>query len=161
MIEEDHRYDLAHFEFIMRELTDLSERRPDLAPFLSLSLHCELADILTAYTKLVEDEGTLTGLHAYSASRPPHSEGLAIFIAAYLANETSFPHINLLHLSSKKALTAALQMAALFPHIDFRREVTIGHLLLDVDSPAACHAHCDLGTPLGPDLKEMLEACAS
>jgi len=140
MIEEDHRYDLAHFEFIMRELTALSERRPELGPDLSLSLHCELADILTAYTNMVQADGSLTGLHAYSASRPPHSEGLAIFIAAYLANETAFPRINLLHLSSKKALTAALQMSTLFPHIDFRREVTIGHLLLDVDTPAACHA---------------------
>ena len=46
------------------------------------------------------------------------------------------PTINLLHLSSKKALQAALQMAQVFPHIDFRREVTIGHLLLDIRSPA-------------------------
>ncbi|HYN11037.1 MAG TPA: amidohydrolase family protein, partial [Burkholderiales bacterium] len=38
------------------------------------------------------------------------------------------------HLSSKKALQAALQMAQIFPHIDFRREVTIGHLMLDVSS---------------------------
>ena len=34
-----------------------------------------------------------------------------MFIASYLANETALPTINLLHLSSKKALTAALQMA--------------------------------------------------
>jgi allantoinase len=59
-----------------------------------------------------------------------------VFIAAYLANETALPNINLLHLSSKKALDAALQMAEVFPHIDFRREVTIGHLMLDVGSKA-------------------------
>jgi allantoinase len=35
---------------------------------------------------------------------------------------------------------AALQMAAVFPHINFRREVTIGHLMLDYDSHAGCHA---------------------
>ena len=49
----------------------------------------------------------------------------------------SLPTINLLHLSSRKALTAALQMAQVFPHIDFRREVTIGHLMLDIGSKAA------------------------
>lgn len=31
-------------------------------------------------------------------------------------------------------------MAGLFPHIDFRREITVGHLLLDVDAPAGAHA---------------------
>src|SRR5207248_9747616 len=38
--------------------------------------------------------------------------------------------------SSKRALNAALQMQHLFPHIDFRREVTIGHLMLDTDAKA-------------------------
>jgi len=45
--------------------------------------------------------------------------------------------INLLHLSSRKAVQAALMMADVFPHIDFRREVTIGHLMLDTSSKAA------------------------
>jgi allantoinase len=91
---------------------------------------------MTAYTRRVEAQKKLKGLAAYSAARPPHSEGLAVFIAAYLANETALPNINLLHLSSKKALDAALQMAEVFPHIDFRREVTIGHLMLDIGSKA-------------------------
>ena len=54
------------------------------------------------------DCGPLTGLRAYSAARPPHSEGLAITIAAYLANETNCANINLLHLTSRKAVEAAL-----------------------------------------------------
>ena len=37
---------------------------------------------MTAYTKLVEKDKSLKGLAAYSASRPQHSEGLAVFIAA-------------------------------------------------------------------------------
>ena len=49
-------------------------------------------------------------------------------------------NINLLHLSSRKAVEAALKMAEAFPHIAFRREVTIGHLVLDYDSPAAALA---------------------
>jgi allantoinase len=59
-----------------------------------------------------------------------------VFIASYLASEAALPNINLLHLSSRKALAAALQMADVFPHVDFRREVTIGHLVLDTRSPA-------------------------
>jgi allantoinase len=31
-------------------------------------------------------------------------------------------------------------MADVFPHIDFRREVTIGHLMLDIDAPAGSYA---------------------
>ena len=59
-----------------------------------------------------------------------------MFIASYLANEAALPNINLLHLSSRKAVEAALKMAEVFPHIDFRREVTIGHLVLDTNSRA-------------------------
>jgi len=137
MIGDDQRYDFAHFEFIMRGIQAARERMPEKAHQISLSLHCETAEIMTAYTKLVEKDKSLSGLAAYSASRPQHSEGLAVFIASYLANETALPNINLLHLSSRKAVQAALMMADAFPHIDFRREVTIGHLMLDINSPAA------------------------
>lgn len=134
MIKAGERYDTAHFEFIMRGVQAARERFPAKAAQISLSLHCETAEIMTAYTKRVEAEGKLKGLAAYHAARPPHSEGLAVFIAAYLADETRLANINLLHLSSKKAVHAALQMAELFPHIDFRREVTIGHLMLDLQA---------------------------
>lgn len=137
MIGEDERYDLAHFEFVMRGIQAAREQFPDKAGQISLSLHCETAEIMTAYTKLVEKDKSLKGLAAYSASRPQHSEGLAVFIASYLANETALPNINLLHLSSRKAVQAAMMMAEVFPHIDFRREVTIGHLMLDINSKAA------------------------
>lgn len=137
MIGEDERYDLAHFEFVMRGVQAAREQFPDKARQISLSLHCETAEIMTAYTKIVEKDKSLKGLAAYSASRPQHSEGLAVFIASYLANETALPNINLLHLSSRKAVQAAMMMADVFPHIDFKREVTIGHLMLDINSKAA------------------------
>ena len=140
MTPEGEHYDFAHFEFIMRAIQNAMDRFPDKREEISLSLHCETAEIMRAYTEIVERENKLSGLRAYSASRPPHSEGLAIFIASYLAHETNCANINLLHLSSRKAVDAALMMAQAFPHIDFRREVTIGHLLLDYDSPAAGHA---------------------
>ena len=137
MIGKDERYDYAHFEFIMRGIQAAREQMPELASQISLSLHCETAEIMTAYTKIVEKDKSLKGLAAYSAARPQHSEGLAVFIASYLANETALPNINLLHLSSRKAVQAAMMMADTFPHIDFKREVTIGHLMLDINSKAA------------------------
>jgi allantoinase len=45
---------MAHFEFIMRELTAIQQRDPAMAADISLSLHCETADILRAYTNKVE-----------------------------------------------------------------------------------------------------------
>jgi allantoinase len=135
MIGADEKYDVAHFEFVMRGVQRAMQMYPAKRDAISLSLHCETAEIMAAYTKLVQQEGKLTGLRAYSAARPPHSEGLAICIAAYLAHETECPNINLLHLTSRKAVEAALKMARAFPHVNFRREVTVGHLLLDYDAP--------------------------
>src|SRR5437762_12347197 len=109
MIGPEERYDYAHFEFIMRGVQSARERFAHNAAQISLSLHCETAKIMTAYTKLVESEGTLQGLAAYHAARPPHSEALALFIAAYLANQTLLPTINVLHLSPRHALEAALK----------------------------------------------------
>lgn len=154
MIGPDDKYDTAHFEFIMRGIHKAMEKFPDKKDIISLSLHCETAEIMTAYTKLVEQEGTLSGLRAYSASRPPHSEGLAIFIASYLANETNCANINLLHLSSRKAVDAAMIMEATFPHINFKKEVTVGHLLLDVDCPNGNYAK--VNPPIRP--REDVEA---
>ncbi|RMB84720.1 dihydroorotase family protein [Streptomyces shenzhenensis] len=147
MTPEGERYDYAHFEFVMRGIQAARTEFPELADQISLSLHCETAEIMSAYTKMVEEAGDLTGLAAYSASRPQHSEGLAVSIASYLAHETGLPTINLLHLSSRKAMDAAVRMGKAFPHIDFRREVTVGHLLADIDT-----AH-GLGGKVNPPLR--------
>src|SRR5688572_652008 len=158
MIGPEDRYDVAHFEFIMRSARRIMTERPELADVISVSLHCEFADILNAYTKIVEREGKLSGLAAYSAARPPHSEGLAIWIASYLAHETGCTNINLLHLSSKKAIEAALTMQQVFPHVSFRREVTIGHLLLDTD--CACGVLAKVNPPIRPraDVEALWQA---
>jgi allantoinase len=147
MIPDDESYDNAHFEFVMRGIQRSRQEMPAISDAISLSLHCETAEIMRAYTNLVQAEGKLKGLEAYSASRPPHSEGLAIAIASYLAHETGLTNINLLHLSSAKAVEAALLMAKTFPHIDFRREVTIGHLLSDF------HTASGLGGKVNPPLR--------
>lgn len=151
MTPEDESYDNAHFEFVMRGIQAAREQMPALAGDISLSLHCETAEIMRAYTMIVQKEGRLTGLEAYSAARPPHSEGLAVTVASYLAHTTGLANINLLHLSSAAALEAALLMAKTFPHIDFRREVTIGHLLADF------HTASGLGGKVNPPLRSRAD----
>ena len=146
MIPDDENYDTAHFEFVMRGVQRAREAFPDIADQISLSLHCETAEIMRAYTDIVQQQDELRGLEAYSASRPPHSEGLAITIASYLAHETGLPTINLLHLSSAKAMDAARRMVATFPHVDFRREVTVGHLSRDF-------TQTDIGAKVNPPIR--------
>jgi allantoinase len=158
MTPPDERYDLAHFEFVMRGIEQARQRFGDRADAISLSLHCETAEIMSAYTTLVQQAGELRGLEAYHASRPPHSEGLAITMASYLAHETALPTINLLHLSSAKAIEAALTMQRAFPHIDFRREVTIGHLLADINTASGIGGK--VNPPIRPraDVEALWEA---
>lgn len=147
MTPQGERYDYAHFEFVMRGIQAAREKFPEIADSVSLSMHCETAEIMAAYTQLVEERGVLTGLEAYSAARPPHSEGLAISIASYLAHTTGLVNINLLHLSGRTAIDAAMTMQSAFPNIDFRREVTIGHLVADIQSASG------IGGKVNPPLR--------
>ena len=151
MTPEGESYDVAHFEEVMRGIQAARERFTGIADSISLSLHCETAEIMRAYTERVERDPTLSGLEAYSASRPPHSEGLAVTVASYLAHETGLATINLLHLSSAKALEAAMLMATTFDHIDFRREVTVGHLLTTYDTASG------LGGKVNPPLRSQAD----
>ena len=61
MIPKGERYDLAHFEFVMRGIQAAREKFKDKADHISLSLHCETAEIMTAYTRMVEQEGQPQG----------------------------------------------------------------------------------------------------
>ncbi len=158
MTPPGEQYDLAHFEFVMRGIRAAMERVGDKAPYVSLSMHCETAEIMTAYTKQVEEEGVLSGLEAYSASRPPHSEGLAIAIAGYLAHETGCTNINLLHLSSAKAMASALRMAEAYPDVNFRREVTVSHLLADIDTANGVYGKVNPPIRLREDVEALWEA---
>ncbi|MFI5429822.1 hypothetical protein [Aeromicrobium sp. UC242_57] len=58
MTPEGERYDYAHFEFVMRGIQKAREENPEFADQISLSLHCETAEIMAAYTKIVEEEGS-------------------------------------------------------------------------------------------------------
>ena len=140
MIGENERYDLGHFEFIMRGARELMDKHPELADYISVSLHCEWADIMTKHTELVQKEGKLKGLRAYSEAKPPHSESMAIWIACHLGYATGCRNINLLHLTSQRAVEAAMQAQEIWPDMKFQREATIGHLTMDVDVPTQIYA---------------------
>ena len=132
MIGEDERYDFAHFEFVMRGVQAAREQMPERAAQISLSLHCETAEIMTAYTKIVEKDKSLTGLAAYSARGRRTPKAWRCSSPATSPTRRRCPTSTCCTCRSRKAVQAALMMADVFPHIDFRREVTIGHLMLDI-----------------------------
>ncbi len=133
-LNEGDQYNLAHFEFIMREAAKLQEKYPDLADYIAVNLHCETPELLRRYSELTEARTDISGLEAYSASRPPHSESLAVAIAGHLAHITGCKNINLLHLTSKAAVEAALTVRNAYPEVSFGLETTAGHLLLDYEN---------------------------
>lgn len=148
MLEEGDHYDLAHFDFICREAARLQEQYPDLAQYIQVSWHCETPEILRAYETKVRREEELEGLEAYSAARPPHSEAIAIQIVGAMAHAAGLKQVNILHITSRDAMEAALAARAMYPDVEFGLEVTAGHLLLDT----SCHmgAYAKVNPPLRP-----------
>src|SRR5262249_37286587 len=71
MIGPEDQYDLAHFEFVMRAAARIRAAHPRLAEHVSVSLHCEMADILNAYTRIGQKDASLTGLAPYPPARRP------------------------------------------------------------------------------------------
>ncbi len=155
-LDPDDHYDLAHFEFVCREAARLEQAFPDLAPYIAVSFHCETPELLRAYEDKIRREGTLSGLEAYSAARPPHSEAMAIGMVGSMAHAAGLKHVNILHITSRAALDAALAQRAIYPEIDFGLEVTAGHLLLDYENcPAGPYAK--VNPPLrSPEDREYL-----
>ena len=132
MTKPHERYDLGHFEQVMRGARKVVEEHPEARDLVSVSLHCENPELMNLWTRIIQEERGLNGLEAYHLARPPHSEGLSIVIAAYLAHATGCPNINLLHLTSREAVETALKMQQVFPDVNIGREATAGHLLLDL-----------------------------
>src|SRR5215216_6610381 len=94
-------YDLGHLFEIMEEVARVQGTRTD-GSRVSLSIHCEQPELIRVFGERVKQDGTLTGLEAYSASRPTLTEHLAVAEVSVLAGHTRCP-INLLHLSSAEA----------------------------------------------------------
>jgi len=121
-------YDLGHLFELMTRVAQMAEKYRDEAR-ISLSLHCENPELIRVFIERVKKEG-LTGLKAYSEARPPLTEKLSVHEAAILADATGCP-INLLHLSSRDALQAGIDVRKLYPNHDIKLETTLHHLALD------------------------------
>jgi allantoinase len=148
MLEASDHYDLAHFDFICREAARLQQAHPDLATYIQVSFHCETPELLRAYEARIKDNPPpgSTPLQQYSAARPPHSEAIAISIVGAMAHAAGLNQVNILHISSRQAMEAALRARAAYPDVTFGLEATAGHLLLDDRSP--CGAWGKVNPPL-------------
>lgn len=134
MLDEGENYDLAHFDLICREAARLQDAHPELEPYIAVSWHCELPDLLRAYEQMTMARDDIAGLAAYSAARPPHCEALGVATAGALAHEAGLKRINILHITSQEAMDAALKLREIYPEMDVGLEVTAGHLLLDTEN---------------------------
>jgi dihydroorotase-like cyclic amidohydrolase len=118
-------YDLGHLYRLMQAVAAERDRGHGR---VSLGIHCEQAEIMRVFLEAVRAEG-LHSLEAYSRARPDLSEELAIAEAGILARELGCP-VNLLHLSSARALRAASALRREHPDLDIRLETTLHHLAL-------------------------------
>ena len=133
MLEGGDKYDLGHYDFALRELGRVARENPELAGLIQIGFHCETPELLAAWTRHVQARGG-EGCKAWSDARPTHSEGLAVWTAAYLSAKAGVPNVNILHITCKDAMEAALGAEEAFPEVSFGREMTAGHLLLDYDN---------------------------
>lgn len=125
-------YDLGHLFEIMEQVAKVQGGRDD-GSRVSLSIHCEQPELIRIFKERVQQEGILTGLEAYSASRPTLTEHLAVAEVGVLAGHTRCP-VNLLHLSSEEALGAAVELKRQHPELDARLETTLHHLALTYET---------------------------
>jgi dihydropyrimidinase/allantoinase len=120
-------YDLGHLYRLMTRVAAAS-RAHGARGRVSLSLHCEQAELLRIFIEDARREGAV-GLEAYHKARPPLTEQLSIAEALALTEATRCP-VNLLHLSSAEALTAGSEGRRAHPHLDIKLETTLHHLAL-------------------------------
>jgi dihydroorotase-like cyclic amidohydrolase len=94
---------------------------------ISLSIHCENPEIIRATQAEVKANPSGNPMLDYSNARPPWQEELAINEVAIIAHHTGCP-VNLLHLSSRKAVEAGMDVVHRYPEIPFLLEGTLHHL---------------------------------
>jgi dihydropyrimidinase/allantoinase len=124
-------YDLGHLYWLMQRVATAARARGRHGR-VSLSLHCEQAELIRVFIEEVKRAG-LTGLEAYHRSRPPLTERLSMAEAVTLADATGCP-VNLLHLSSAEAVASGARARRDFPHLDIRLETTLHHLALTYET---------------------------
>ena len=123
-------YDFGHL-YSMMERIAAADAEHGGSGRVSLSIHCENAELIKLFIERVRDAGK-PPLETYHEARPPLTERLSIHEAGVLADAARV-RINLLHLSSDEAMTATAQVRQLYPDLDIRAETTLHHLCLTYD----------------------------
>lgn len=129
-------YDLGHLYRLMERVGTISRELAAVGR-VSLSIHCETADIIRTCIDEERHSGA-NDLAAWSRARPPFSEAMAIAQATLLADRAGCP-LNILHVSSSEALDAARAAANRYPSLDLRLETTLHHLALTTDTAGGTH----------------------
>ena len=159
MIGPDERYDIAHFEFIMRSARRMMEKHPETRrahqrqPALRAGRDPQRLYQDRRARRQADRPGGL------QRRAPAAFRGAGDLDRVLSRQRDQLPeHQSCCTFRSRKAIDAALMMQDVFPHINFRREVTIGHLLLDLDSECAVHAK--VNPPIRPreDVEALWEA---
>ena len=115
----------------MKEVGRLDEIFSDYGR-ITLSIHCENPEVIRATNAEVKERPSGNPLKDYSDARPPWQEELAIHEVAIMAKHTQCP-VNLLHLSSQKAVEAGIEVSSRHPQLYFLLEGTLHHLGLSND----------------------------
>lgn len=123
--------DLGFLYKYMKELSRVNDVFKEYGR-IPLSVHCENPEIIRVANEEVVNNPSGILMKDYSDARPPWQEELAINEVGVIANQTGCP-VNLLHLSSRKAVEAAKDVAGRYPGIDFLLEGTLHHLALSYD----------------------------
>lgn len=127
----DNPVDLGFLYRFMKKVGAANRRFRD-AGTISLSIHCENPEIIRATQSEVKAHPSGNPLLDYSNARPPWQEELAINEVAIMARTTDCP-VNLLHLSSRQAVEAGLDVRRRYPEVRFVLEATLHHLSLSND----------------------------
>lgn len=127
----DTPVDLGFLYKYMKEVSRVNDIYKDYGK-ISLSIHCEDPEVIRATNEEVKDHPSGNLLKDYSDARPPWQEELAINEVAVMANRTNCP-VNLLHLSSQRAIEAGKDVSSRYSRLDFLLEGTLHHLGLSND----------------------------
>jgi dihydropyrimidinase/allantoinase len=124
-------YDLGHLYRLMTRVATASRMHGSRGR-VSLSLHCEQAELLRVFIEDARRAGA-EGLEAYHKARPPLTEQLSIAEELVLTDATRCP-VNLLHLSSAEAIAAGSDGRRTYPTLDIKLETTLHHLALTYET---------------------------
>ncbi len=127
----DNPVDFGYLYRFMKEVGRVNELYTNYGN-ISLSIHCENPEIIRATQEDVKANPSGIPMKDYSNARPPWQEELAINEAAIMARYANCP-VNLLHLSSQKAVEAAIDVSKRYEELDFLLECTLHHLGLSND----------------------------